>query len=387
MFEIKTMNNIARQGLDELAALGLKVDVDAENPDGLLIRSAKLHDAVFGDRLLAIARAGVGTDNVPVARCTEEGIVVFNTSGANAEAVKELALCALFLASRDVIGGIEWVKSLAGSDNVAAAVEKGKSAYVGPEINGKTLGIIGLGAIGSLVANAAAELGMTVYGYDPYMSVDAAWRLNSIVKHAADRDTVFRESDYLMVQVHYNDETRHMLGAEEFSRMKQGVRVINLARGELVDDEAMLAALASGKVARYVTDFPNNELVGHPKVVAIPHLGASTPESEEKCAVMAARELADYLNNGNIKNGVNLPDVRLERAGVARLTVIHRNVPRMINHFLDLIGAENINVEHMINRPRGDVAYTIIDTGSDISPEIASKISAMDEVMRVRVLR
>ena len=387
MFEIKTMNNIARQGLDELAALGLKVDVDAENPDGLLIRSAKLHDSVFGDRLLAIARAGVGTDNVPVARCTEEGIVVFNTSGANAEAVKELALCALFLASRDVIGGIEWVKSLAGSDNVAAAVEKGKSAYVGPEINGKTLGIIGLGAIGSLVANAAAELGMTVYGYDPYMSVDAAWRLNSIVKHAADRDTVFRESDYLMVQVHYNDETRHMLGAEEFSRMKQGVRVINLARGELVDDEAMLAALASGKVARYVTDFPNNKLVGHPKVVAIPHLGASTPESEEKCAVMAARELADYLNNGNIKNGVNLPDVRLERAGVARLTVIHRNVPRMINHFLDLIGAENINVEHMINRPRGDVAYTIIDTGSDISPEIASKISAMDEVMRVRVLR
>ena len=387
MFEIKTMNNIARQGLDELAALGLKVDVDAENPDGLLIRSAKLHDAVCGDRRLAIARAGVGTDNVPVARCTEEGIVVFNTSGANAEAVKELALCALFLASRDVIGGIEWVKSLAGSDNVAAAVEKGKSAYVGPEINGKTLGIIGLGAIGSLVANAAAELGMTVYGYDPYMSVDAAWRLNSIVKHAADRDTVFRESDYLMVQVHYNDETRHMLGAEEFSRMKQGVRVINLARGELVDDEAMLAALASGKVARYVTDFPNNKLVGHPKVVAIPHLGASTPESEEKCAVMAARELADYLNNGNIKNGVNLPDVRLERAGVARLTVIHRNVPRMINHFLDLIGAENINVEHMINRPRGDVAYTIIDTGSDISPEIASKISAMDEVMRVRVLR
>ena len=387
MFEIKTMNNIARQGLDELAAVGLKVDVDAENPDGLLIRSAKLHDAVFGDRLLAIARAGVGTDNVPVARCTEEGIAVFNTSGANAEAVKELALCALFLASRDVIGGIEWVKSLAGSDNIAAAVEKGKSAYVGPEINGKTLGIIGLGAIGSLVANAAAELGMTVYGYDPYMSVDAAWRLNSIVKHAADRDTVFRESDYLMVQVHYNDETRHMLGAEEFARMKQGVRIINLARGELVDDEAMLAALASGKVARYVTDFPNNALVGNPKVVAIPHLGASTPESEEKCAVIAARELADFLYNGNIKNGVNLPDVRLERAGVARLTVIHRNVPRMINHFLDLIGAENINVEHMINRPRGDVAYTIIDTGSDISPEIAEKIAAMDEVMRVRVIR
>ncbi len=381
------MNNIARQGLEELDAAGLTVDVNAENPDGLLIRSAKLHDAVFGDKLLAIARAGVGTDNVPVDRCTEAGIAVFNTAGANAEAVKELALCALLLASRDVVGGIEWVKSLAGNENVAAAVEKGKSAYVGPEINGKTLGIIGLGAIGSLVANAAAELGMTVYGYDPYMSVDAAWRLNSVVKHAPDQDTVFRQSDYIMVQVHYNDETRHMLGAAEFAKMKQGVRVINLARGELVDDEAMLAALASGKVARYVTDFPNNALVGAAGVVAMPHLGASTPESEEKCAVMAAQELADYLYNGNIKNGVNLPSVRLERAGVARLTVIHRNVPRMINRFLDLIGEANINVEHMINKPRGEIAYTIIDTGSDISAAIEEKIAAMDEVMRVRVIR
>ena len=386
MFEIKTMNNIAPQGLEELDAAGLTVDVDAENPDGLLIRSAKLHDTVFGDKLLAIARAGVGTDNVPVARCTEEGIAVFNTAGANAEAVKELALCALLLASRDVIGGIEWVKSLAGNDNVAAAVEKGKSAYVGPEINGKTLGIIGLGAIGSLVANAAAELGMTVYGYDPYMSVDAAWRLNSVVRHAPDQEILFRECDYIMVQVHYNDETRHMLGAAQFAKMKQGVRIINLARGELVDDEAMLAALASGKVARYVTDFPNNALVGQAGVVAIPHLGASTPESEEKCAVMAAQELADYLYNGNIKNGVNLPSVRLERAGVARLTVIHRNVPRMINRFLDLIGEQDINVEHMINKPKGDVAYTIIDTGSEIPAEIAEKIGAMDEVMRVRVI-
>ena len=387
MFEIKTMNNIAQQGLDELAACGLNLNVDAENPDGLLIRSAKLHDTVFGDKLLAIARAGVGTDNVPVARCTEEGIAVFNTAGANAEAVKELALCGLLLASRDIVGGIEWVKSLAGNDNVSAAVEKGKSAYVGPEINGKTLGIIGLGAIGSLVANAAAELGMTVYGYDPYMSVDAAWRLNSVVRHAADLDTVFRESDYLMVQVHYNDETKHMLGAEQFAKMRDGVRIINFARGELVDDEALLAAMESGKVARYVTDFPNNALVGKPNIVAIPHLGASTPESEEKCAVMAAKELADYLYNGNVKNGVNLPNVSMERAGVARLTVIHRNVPRMINHFLDLIGAENINVEHMINKPKGDVAYTIIDVGSDLSPEIEAKIAAIPEVMRVRVIR
>ena len=387
MFEIKTMNNIAQQGLDELAAYDLTLNTAAENPDGLLIRSAKLHDAVFGDRLLAIARAGVGTDNVPVDRCTEAGIAVFNTAGANAEAVKELALCALLLASRDIVGGIEWVKSLQGQSGIAATVEKGKSAYVGPEINGKTLGIIGLGAIGSLVANAAAELGMTVYGYDPYMSVDAAWRLNSIVKHAADLDTIFRESDYIMVQVHCNDETRHMLSSEQFSKMKDGIRIINLARGELVDDDAMISAIDVGKVARYVTDFPNDRLVGIANVVAMPHLGASTPESEEKCAVMAARELADYLYNGNIKNGVNLPNVKLERAGVARICVIHKNVPRMINRFLDLIGEQNINVEHMINKPRGDVAYTIIDTGSDISAEIEQKIGDMDEVMRVRVIR
>ena len=387
MFEVKTMNNIARQGLDELAAHDLTVNVNAENPDGMLIRSAKLHDAVFGDRLLAIARAGVGTDNVPVERCTEAGIAVFNTAGANAEAVKELALCALLLGSRDIVGGIEWVKSMEGQTGIAATVEKGKSAYVGPEINGKTLGIIGLGAIGSLVANAAAELGMTVYGYDPYMSVDAAWRLNSVVKHAADLDTIFRESDYIMVQVHCNEETRHMLSTEQFAKMKDGVRIINLARGELVDDEAIIAAIDVGKVARYVTDFPNDRLVGIANVVAMPHLGASTPESEEKCAVMAARELADYLYNGNIKNGVNLPNVKLERAGVARICVIHKNVPRMINRFLDLIGEQNINVEHMINKPRGEVAYTIIDTGSDISDEIERKIDAMEEVMRVRVIR
>ena len=387
MFGIKTMNNIAQQGLDELAAHKLTVNVDAENPDGLLIRSAKLHDAVFGDKLLAIARAGVGTDNVPVARCTEQGIAVFNTAGANAEAVKELALCALLLGSRDIVGGIDWVKGMQGQTGIAATVEKGKSAYVGPEINGKTLGIIGLGAIGSLVANAATELGMTVYGYDPYMSVDAAWRLKSVVQHADDLDTIFRVSDYIMVQVHCNDETRGMIGAEQFAKMKQGVRIINLARGELVNDEALIDAIDVGKVARYVTDFPNDRLVGIANVVAMPHLGASTPESEEKCAVMAAQELADYLYNGNIKNGVNLPNVYLERAGAARICVIHKNVPRMINRFLDLIGEQNINVEHMINKPRGDVAYTIIDTGSDIPAEIEQKIAAMVEVMRVRVIR
>ena len=386
MIEIKTMNNIAQQGLDELAAAGFRVNAEAENPDALLIRSAKLHDAVFGDKLLAIGRAGVGTDNVPVERCTQQGIAVFNTAGANAVAVKELAICALMLASRDIIGGVEWVNSMAGDPDVAAKVEKGKSAFVGPEIEGKTLGIIGLGAIGSLIANAACGLGMTVYGYDPYMSVDAAWRLSSDVRHARDVDTVYAKSDYILIQVHCNDETRGMLNAEAIAKMKDGVRLINLARGELVDNEALLAALSVGKVARYVTDFAKPEIVGVKGVVAMPHLGASTPESEEKCAVMAARELADYLHSGNTKNAVNLPNVKLERAGVCRVCIIHKNVPRMINRFLDLIGAENINVEHMINKPRGEIAYTIIDTGAVVGSAISDKIAAMDEVYRVRVL-
>ena len=386
MFQIKTMNKIAQQGLDVLAENGFLVNAEAKNPDGLLIRSAKLHDESFGDKLLAIARAGVGVDNVPVERCTESGIAVFNTAGANAEAVKELAICALLLASRDVAGGIEWVKSIASVDGVAAAVEKGKSAYVGPEINGKSLGIIGLGAIGSLVANAAIALGMDVWGYDPYLSVDAAWRLSSDVNRAADLETLYRVSDYIMVQVHCNDTTRGMIDAAAIAKMKAGVRIINLARGELVNDDAMLAALSAGKVARYVTDFPNEKLAGAQGVVAMPHLGASTPESEDKCAIMAAQELADYLRSGNTKNAINLPDVKLDRVGAARLCVIHRNVPRMIHRFLDLIGAENINVEHMINKARGKVAYTIIDVDGPLSAEITDKIAAMDAVLRVRVL-
>ncbi len=386
MLEIKTMNNIAQQGLDELAANGLILNVNAETPDGLLIRSAKLHDAEFGDRLLAIARAGVGTDNVPIARCTEQGIAVFNTAGANAEAVKELAICALILSSRNLVEGINWVREIAGEPELGTAVEKGKAAFVGPEIMGKTLGIIGLGAIGSRIANAATELGMTVWGYDPYMSIDAAWRLSRKVKHAADIETIFRQSDYVLVQVHYTPETHHMIGAAEIAKMKSGVRVINLARGELVDDDAMIAALSYGKVANYITDFPNSKIVGIKGVIATPHLGASTPESEEKCAVMAAQELADYLLNGNTKNSVNLPNVSLDREGVCRLCVIHENVPRMLNSFLDLIGEANINVEHMINKARGDVAYTIIDLGARPGEDILEKIQAVPAVKRVRVI-
>lgn len=386
MHEIKTMNNIARAGLNVLAAKGLLVNNDAANPAGLLIRSAKIHDMEFGENLVAISRAGVGTDNVPVNRCTEEGIVVFNAAGANAQAVVEMAVGALVLASRDLMEGAFWAKSLAGHENVDKEVEEGKKAFVGPEIMGKSLGIIGLGNIGARIANAAIALGMDVWGYDPYLSVESAWRISSEVNHAEDLATIYRNCDYVLVQVHHNDSTHHMLNADAFAQMKDGVRVINLARGGLVDSKAMVAALASGKVARYVTDFPDETVLGVKNVVAFPHLGASTPESEEKCAVMAAEELADYLLNGNIRNSVNMPALSLERAGVCRICVIHKNVPRMLNSFLDLIGAENINVEHMINKARGDIAYTLIDVGSQITPEIEEKIAAMPHVKRVRIL-
>jgi D-3-phosphoglycerate dehydrogenase len=386
MYEIKTMNNIAQAGLNVLAAKGLMVNNETEAPAGLLLRSAKIHDMDFGQNMLAIARAGVGVDNVPVERCTQEGIVVFNAAGANAQAVVELATCALVLASRDLMGGCLWAKSLVGNPNLAAEIEAGKKAFVGPEIMGKTLGIIGLGNIGARIANVAIAMGMNVWGYDPYLSVESAWRISSDVKHAQDLDTIYRNADYVLIQVHHNDSTHHMLNAEAFAKMKDGVRVINLARGELVEDDAMLAALASGKVARYVTDFPDEKILGAKGVVAFPHLGASTPESEEKCAVMAAQELCDYLLDGTIHNSVNMPDLSLERAGVARICVIHHNVPRMINSFLDLIGSENINVEHMINKARGDIAYTIIDVGSPITPDIAAKIAAIDHVKRVRIL-
>ena len=386
MYEIKTMNNIAQAGLNVLSSKGLMVNVEADNPDALLIRSANLHDMEFGDRLLAIGRAGVGADNVPIERCTEKGIVVFNAAGANAQAVVELAICSLVLASRNIMDGAFWAKSLAGRENITAEIESGKKNYVGPEIMGKTLGIIGLGNIGSRIANAAVALGMDVIGYDPYMSVESAWRISGEVRHAEDLATVYRQSDYILIQLHLTDKTRGMLGSDAFRQMKNGVRIINLARGGLVDTDAILAAIAAGKVARYVTDFPDDKLIGSKGIVAFPHLGASTPESEEKCAVMAAQEITDYLTNGTTKNSVNLPDVNLDRAGEGRICIIHDNVPRMITSFMEIIGAENINVEHMINKARGEVAYTIIDVGSPVTQEMTGKLRALEHVRRVRVL-
>lgn len=387
MYNVKTLNKVAQIGLDELEENGFKVGKSVSDPDGILVRSADMHSYERNPELLAIARAGAGTNNIPIQECTEEGIVVFNTPGANAEAVKELAICAILMASRDVVGGIEWTRTLTGQgEEIPKMVEKSKGGFTGPEITGKTLGVVGLGAVGARIANTALELGMMVYGYDPFLSVDAAWKLSGNIKHAHGLDTIYRNCDYITLHVPYIKDTHHLLNDEAFDMMRDGVRVINLARGELVDDDAMLKALDSGKVAKYVTDFPNEKSVAFPNTIPMPHLGASTPESEEKCALMAARELVDYLKNGNIKNSVNMPNVKLARLGVARICVIHRNVPRILNKMLDFIGDGDINIEHMVNKPRGEFAYTMIDTGSEISEEIVNGIQEMKNVFRVRVL-
>ena len=387
MYNIKTMNSISLAGIEVLERKGCKVGKDVEKPDGMLIRSADLHEYEFNDELLAIARAGAGYNNIPIEDCAEKGIVVFNSPGANAQAVMEQEICSLVMSSRDVLGAIDWVRSIADEgENIPKLVEKGKSSFAGPEIMGKTLGVIGLGAVGALVANAALELGMTVYGYDPFMSVEAAWQLSRSVIHCDTLDEIFRNSDYISLNVPYTETTHHLINAQSLRKMKDGVRIINESRAEVVNDEAMAIALDRGKVAKYVTDFPNETILKAPNVIAMPHLGACTPESEDRCAVMAARELYDYLLNGNIKNSVNLPNASLSRMGVCRLCVIHHNVPRMITRILDFISDRNINVEHMINKPRDKYAYTIVDLGERIGKDVADAILAMDDVIRVRVI-
>ena len=387
MFHIKTMNTISETGLGYLRSRNCEVGPDTESPEGLLIRSADLHNTEFGPELLAIARAGAGFNNIPVRECAEKGIVVFNSPGANAEAVKEQEIMSLIMASRDVPGAIDWVRSIADRGaEIPALVEKGKSAFTGPELMGKTLGVIGLGAIGSLVANIALEFGMTVYGYDPFMSVEAAWRLSREVKHAERLDDIFLNSDYISLNVPYMESTHHMLSEKEFAMMKTGVRIINESRAEIVDDVAMTEALDRGKVAKYVTDFPNETILKAPNVIALPHIGACTPESEERCAEMAAVELHDYLENGNIRHSVNLPDATLGRMGVCRLCVIHRNIPKMLTRILDFISDRDINVEHMINKPKDEYAYTIIDLNKKLGPKTADTMRAMEGVLRVRVI-
>ncbi len=387
VYNIKTMNKIAAVGLDRLPAGTYAVGDAVENEDAILVRSAKLHDYPFPEKLWAIARAGAGVNNIPVDKCSEAGIVVFNTPGANANAVKELVICALLLASRDVLGGAEWVKAQAASGvEVADVVEKGKSAFVGPELYRKTLGVVGLGAIGALVANIALSLGMEVYGYDPYLSVDAALRLDRHIKVVKELDTLYANADYVTLHLPYMEATKNTVNAAAIARMKDGVRIVNLARGGLVNDGDLIAALESGKVACYATDFPNNRLLAAPHVAALPHLGASTPESEDNCAVMAADELKDYLENGNIKNSVNFPNVIMERSGVQRLCVIHRNVPAVIAQITTQLGADGVNVENLTNKSKGEYAYTMVDAGAVVDERSIENIRRVPGVIRMRVI-
>ncbi|MBR5489741.1 MAG: 3-phosphoglycerate dehydrogenase [Oscillospiraceae bacterium] len=389
MADIKIINNLSQNGLDVLTNAGFAISEAEENPIGILMRSKIIHDYAFNPELLAISRSGVGVNNIPVERCTSEGIAVFNTPGANSNSVKELTISLMVLISRGVVDSMRWIDTLKGlgDDTIKERVESGKKAFVGPEIQGKTLGVIGLGAVGSKVANAALDLGMTVYGYDPYLSVEAAWKVSKDVQRIESLDELYPLCDYITLHPPLTPETKEMINAKAISKMRDGVRLINCARGGNVNEKDVLDAVDSGKIAYFASDFPSEATIGHKNVILTPHLGGSSEESEINCAVMAAQELVEYLKTGNVKNSVNLPTVSLERMGEARLCVIHRNVPRMINRFLDLIGDENINVEHMINKPSGDIAYTIIDTGSDISDHIRDEIAAMDEVMRVRIIK
>lgn len=387
MYRIKTFNKISPMGLNRMEPEHYTYSDNETGEDGILVRSAKLHDYPFPDSLLAIARAGVGVNNIPIDRCSEAGIAVFNTPGANANAVKELVLCAMLMGSRDVDGGIQWVRQQVESGvDITTVVEKGKSAFVGPELYKKTLGVIGLGAIGSLVANVALDMGMDVYGYDPFLSVDAALRLDRHIHVVKDIKELYKRADYITIHIHYTEKTAHMIDETAISAMKRGVRFINLARGEIVDDDAMLAALDTGRVAAYVTDFPNNRLVGAPHVVAMPHLGASTPESEQNCAIMAVDQLKDYLENGNIRNSVNFPNVYLDRSGVMRMCIIHKNIPAMLASITTLLSKDGVNVENLSNKSKGDYAYTMVDLGSKVAESVIEDVRHLPNVIRVRVI-
>lgn len=386
MYKIKTYNKISKTGLavfDDKYTVGDEV----ENADGAIVRSASLHDTEFSKSLLAIARAGAGTNNIPIDRCSKEGIVVFNTPGANANAVKELVIAGMLIGSRRVVSAIEWAKTLKGQgDEVGKLVEKGKSAFAGPELKGKKLGVIGLGAIGVLVANAANHLGMKVYGYDPYLSVNSAWNLTHNAVHIYDIKEIFEQCDYITLHVPLTDSTKNLINAEAIAKMKDGVRIMNFARGGLVNSKDIKAALESGKIASYVTDFPSDDLLCTDGVIAIPHLGASTPESEDNCAQMAASEIIDYIENGNITNSVNLPEITLPRSGKYRICVIHKNVPNMITAITGIVATNDINIENMLNKSRGDYAYTMLDVSDVDSEHIIAKLEEIDGVIRARVI-
>ena len=383
MYNVKLYNKISKVGLDDLDPAKYTCSEDFEDYDAVLVRSAKLHDVQFPENLKCIARAGAGVNNIPLDRCAEEGIVVFNTPGANANAVKELVVCALLLASRKVVQGANWVKSLAGTPDIGPAAEKGKATYAGPEIAGKKLGSIGLGAIGVKVANAAVGLDMEVWGYDPFLSVDGALALSRSVKHVTELDQIFANCDYITIHVPLNADTRNTISAEAIEKMKDGVRVINLARGELVDTKAMAAALESGKVAAYVSDFASDEILAQENAVTLPHLGASTPESEDNCAKMAVKEIRDFLETGTIRNSVNFPNLKVPYEGGYRICMIHKNIPNMI---ASITSAVKSNIENMGNRSKGDYAYTIVDVAEQPTEAILAALRAIDGMISVRTI-
>ncbi len=386
MYNIKTLNKISQAGLCRLGA-DFSCSDDVQEPDAVLVRSASMHEMELPSSLLAIARAGAGVNNIPIDSCSEKGIVVFNTPGANANAVKELVIAGLLLSSRKIVDGIEWAKTLKGNgDQVGKMVEKGKSAYAGPEIKGKTLGVIGLGAIGALVANAAAALGMSVCGYDPFLSVDGALRLSPTMKHCVNLDDIFAQSDYITVHVPLTPDTKHVICAENIAKMKDGVRILNYSRADLVNSADVLSAIESGKIAAYVTDFATDDLLGVPGVIAMPHLGASTPESEENCAAMAADEVKDYLVNGNITNSVNFPNVNMPRTAGIRFCILHKNVPSVLQRSLQVLSDNGANVENMENKSRKDYAYTVVDA-SGAAEALGDEIAKLDGVLRVRVIK
>ncbi len=383
MYDILTLNKIAACGTDIFDKAAYAVSDNAADPTAIMVRSAKMHDMQFGDNLLAIARAGAGVNNIPVDRCAEEGIVVFNTPGANSNAVKELAICALLLASRKITEAAAWAASLKGTPDAPKTVEGGKSKFAGPEIYGKTLGIIGLGAIGGKIANAAVALGMKVIGYDPYLSVNAALHLDPAVTITTDINDIYKVSDYISIHVPYTPDTKNTIDAEQIAMMKDGVRLINLARGELINSAAVIKAIGEGKVAKYVTDFADDVVLGEENVIVLPHLGASTPESEDNCAVMAAHELIDYIEKGTIRNSVNYPNAELAKTGDELVCIMHRNVPELIAKITGVCASTGANIENLVNKSKKEYAYTMLDITGKVD---AAAIEAIDGVIKVRVL-
>lgn len=388
MYTVQILNSISEKGLVRLPADSYKISEKADKPDALLLRSFNMHSMEIPSSVLAVARAGAGVNNIPIDKCSEKGIVVFNTPGANANAVKELVLAGLLLTSRRIVQGIQWASGLDRSDPaaLAAAIEKGKGDFTGPEVLGKRLGVVGLGAIGVMVANAADALGMEVMGFDPYISVDAAWKLSRNVKKALSLNELLGFSDYITVHVPLMDSTKGYIGRAQFDAMKKGMRILNFARDGIIDAKALAAAIDAGTVAAYVTDFAEPDVIGKPQVLTLPHLGASTPEAEENCAIMAADQLRSYIEDGNIVNSVNLPACEMARTTANRIAVIHKNVPNMVGQITSALAAKGMNIADMLNKSRGDYAYTLLDVDNGVADDVADKLRAIAGVTKVRVI-